>query len=149
MFGGVKITLIISLTILTSCVLLISYNECTNRYIMHGNSDNTIYIFDKKSTTLNLCTGEGCKVIETKFPKDSPLALAQSFSPSKMFGGDKAMTDDVKAKVEAEPKAPEESEAKKEEAKKEEKEEKKPEEKDAKKEEEKKKAEGGKEEFVE
>jgi hypothetical protein len=101
MFGGVKITLITSLTILTSCVLFISYNECTNRYIIHGNSDNTIWIFDKKSTTLNKCGEDGCKVVETKFPKDSPLALTQSFSPSKMFGSDKPMQEDVKATAEA------------------------------------------------
>jgi hypothetical protein len=101
MFGGVKITLITSLTILTSCVLFISYNECTNRYIIHGNSDNTIWIFDKKSTTLNKCGEDGCKVVETKFPKDSPLALPQSFSPSKMFGSDKPMQEDVKVMTEA------------------------------------------------
>jgi hypothetical protein len=101
MFGGVKIALITSLTILTSCVLFISYNECTNRYVIHGNSDNTIWIFDKKSTTLNKCGEDGCKVVETKFPKDSPLALAQSFSPSKMFGSDKSMQEDVKATAEA------------------------------------------------
>jgi hypothetical protein len=101
MFGGVKIVLIMSLTILTSCVLFISYNECTNRYIIHGNSDNTIWIFDKKSTTLNKCGDDGCKVVETKFPKDSPLALAQSFSPSQMFGSDKPMQKDVKTTAEA------------------------------------------------
>ncbi|MDR1609477.1 MAG: hypothetical protein LBR78_01315 [Holosporales bacterium] len=101
MFGGVKIALITSLTILTSCVLFISYNECTNRYIIHGNSDNTIWIFDKKSTTLNKCGEDGCKVVETKFPKDSPLALTQSFSPSKMFGSDKSMQENAKATAEA------------------------------------------------
>ncbi|MDR1365073.1 MAG: hypothetical protein LBJ42_00620 [Holosporales bacterium] len=101
MFGGVKITLITSLTILTSCVLLIAYNECAHRYAMHGNRDNTIWIFDKKSATLNKCGEDGCKVVETKFPRDSPLAITQSFAPSRMFGSDKPMHEAAKAAVEA------------------------------------------------
>ncbi|MDR0942297.1 MAG: hypothetical protein LBM19_01615 [Holosporales bacterium] len=101
MFGGVKITLIISLTILTSCVLLISYNEYTNRYYVIGNNDNSIYIFDKKSAVLNKCGEKGCQVIETRLPTLSPMGITQGFTPSKMFESDKPMTKDAIAKIDA------------------------------------------------
>ncbi|MDR3224029.1 MAG: hypothetical protein LBT03_00355 [Holosporales bacterium] len=102
MFGGVKITLIISLTVLTSCILLISYSEYANRYNIIGNSDNSIYIFDKKSIVLNRCSENGCKVIETKLPVNGPFGLVQMFSQSKMFEADKPMTKEVaSAKIEA------------------------------------------------
>lgn len=92
MFGGIKITLIICLTIITSCVLFISYTEYSDRYSLVSTSDNGIYIFDKKSTVLNKCDGKECVVIETKLPTKTILnqdsALQQR---SALFEAEKSM----------------------------------------------------------
>lgn len=91
MFGGVKITLIICLTIVTSCVLFISYNEYSERYSIVSTSDNGIYIFDKKSTVLNRCDGKNCIVIETKLPTKTILNQDSGFQQSKLFESEKPM----------------------------------------------------------
>jgi len=91
MFGGVKITLIICLTIVTSCVLFISYNEYSERYSIVSTSDNGIYIFDKKSTVLNRCDGKNCLVIETKLPTKTILNQDSGFQQSKLFESEKPM----------------------------------------------------------
>lgn len=91
MFGGVKITLIICLTIITSCVLFISYNEYSERYSIVSTSDNGIYIFDKKSTVLNRCDGKNCFVIETKLPTKTILNQDTGFQQSKLFESEKSM----------------------------------------------------------
>lgn len=91
MFGGVKITLIICLTIITSCVLFISYNEYSGRYSIVSTSDNGIYIFDKKSTVLNRCDGKNCIVIETKLPTKTILNQDSGFQQSKLFESEKPM----------------------------------------------------------
>lgn len=91
MFGGVKITLIICLTIITSCVLFISYNEYSERYSIVSTSDNGIYIFDKKSTVLNRCDGKNCFVIETKLPTKTILNQDTGFQQSKLFESEKPM----------------------------------------------------------
>jgi hypothetical protein len=95
MVNGVKNTLIVCITILVSCVLLISYNEYTNRYILITTSDNILYIFDKKSTILNKCSGNECAVIETKLPAKVFFPDASNFSPSKLFDSEKSMRDEV------------------------------------------------------
>lgn len=91
MFGGVKITLIICLTIVTSCVLFISYNEYSERYSIVSTADNGIYIFDKKSTVLNRCDGKNCIVIETKLPTKTILNQDSGFQQSKLFESEKPM----------------------------------------------------------
>lgn len=91
MFGGVKITLIICLTIITSCILFISYNEYSERYSIVSTSDNGIYIFDKKSTVLNRCDGKNCFVIETKLPTKTILNQDTGFQQSKLFESEKPM----------------------------------------------------------
>jgi hypothetical protein len=95
MFGAVKMTLIICLTIVIVCVLLISYNEYEGRYFVIGSTDNSLYIFDKKSAVLNKCSEKGCVVVETKLPQKGSGALDAVFQTSRMFGSDKAMPDDV------------------------------------------------------
>jgi hypothetical protein len=101
MFGAVKITLVICLTILVSCVLFISYNEYTNRYNLVTTNDNGVYIFDKKNTVLNKCDANGCQVIETKLPNNSILSTVSSFGSSKMFDSEKPMAEETLSKVEA------------------------------------------------
>ncbi len=91
MFSGVKITLIICLTIITSCVLFISYNEYSGRYSIVSTSDNGIYIFDKKSTVLNKCDGKNCVVIETKLPTKTFLNQDTGFQQNKLFESEKPM----------------------------------------------------------
>ena len=69
MIESVKITLLICLTGLVASVLVISYNEYTNRYEIISTADNTLYIFDRKSTILNKCKNGECSVITTKLPQ--------------------------------------------------------------------------------
>ncbi|MDR0640222.1 MAG: hypothetical protein LBF65_00585 [Holosporales bacterium] len=88
-----KNTLIICLTILISCVLFISYNEYTNRYTLVATQDNSLYIFDKRSTVLNRCSAKGCELIETKLPSKVFFPLLPDSSPSKLFDGQKNMSD--------------------------------------------------------
>ncbi|MDR1034675.1 MAG: hypothetical protein LBL32_01940 [Holosporales bacterium] len=95
MVNGVKNTLIICLTILVSCVLFISYNEYTNRYTLVVTQDNSLYIFDKKSTILNKCSDKGCAVIETKLPSRVFFPIPSDYSPSKLFGSEKNMAEEI------------------------------------------------------
>ena len=99
MFGGVKITLILCLTIVVSCVLFISYNEYTNRYSLLTTNDNSLYIFDKKSTVLNKCDGKSCSAIETKLPTKTSMNFDPGFQQSKMFESNRPMTGEVLDKV--------------------------------------------------
>lgn len=101
MFGGVKITLILCLTILVSCVLFISYNEYSNRYTLVATGDNSLYIFDKKSTVLNKCDGKTCAIIETKLPIKTSLNFDSGFQQSKFFETEKPMASETLAKVNA------------------------------------------------
>jgi hypothetical protein len=95
MFGGVKMTLVICITIIVVCVLLISYNEYEGRYYVVGNADNSLYIFDKKNAVLNKCNENGCVVIETKLPQTGTRVIDNAFQQSGMFGSERAMTEDV------------------------------------------------------
>lgn len=104
MFGGVKITLIICLTIITSCVLFISYNEYSNRYALVSTKDDGIYIFDKKSAVLNKCDGKTCSIIETKLPSKTILNQELGFQQSRLFENEKPM---VKAMLVSNDPAPE------------------------------------------
>ena len=103
MFGGVKITLILSATMIVCCVLFISYNEYTNRYSLLTTNENSVYIFDKKSTVLNKCNSKGCSVIETKLPTQMAMTFSTATSPtfqqSKMFDSNQPMTKEVKEKI--------------------------------------------------
>lgn len=99
MFGGVKITLILCLTIVVSCVLFISYNEYTNRYTLIATNDNSLYIFDKKSTFLNKCDGKTCTLIETKLPSKTSLNFDSGFQQSKLFESEKPMVNETLEKV--------------------------------------------------
>ena len=103
MFGGIKITLILSATMVVCCVLFISYNEYTNRYSLLTTSENSVYIFDKKSTVLNKCNAEGCSVIETKFPTQMAMTFSTAtyptFQQSKMFDTNQPMTKETKDKI--------------------------------------------------
>ncbi|MBQ8650979.1 MAG: hypothetical protein IJ481_00425 [Alphaproteobacteria bacterium] len=85
MFGSVKVTLIICLTVLIISVLFISYNEYNSRYEIISTSDNSVFIFDKKSTVLSKCDSNGCVVIDTKLPKSQGLLQQQNISQSQMF----------------------------------------------------------------
>ncbi len=98
MFGGIKITLILCLTIIVSCVLFISYNEYTNRYTLLSTNDNVLYIFDKKSVVLNRCDGKGCALIETKLPTKTSMNFEPNFQQSKLFESDKPVSIDSKEK---------------------------------------------------
>lgn len=89
MFGAVKVTLILCLTIVVSCVLFISYNEYSNRYSLVTTNDNSLYIFDKKSTVLNRCDGKSCSLIETKLPTKTSLNFDAGFQQSKLFDSNK------------------------------------------------------------
>lgn len=99
MFGGIKITLILCLTVVVSCVLFISYNEYTNRYSLVIAPDNSVYIFDKKSTVLNRCNENGCAVIETKLPTKTINSFEPNFQQSKMFEATQPMTSEVIEKI--------------------------------------------------
>ena len=99
MFGGVKITLILCATMIVCCVLFISYNEYTNRYSLLTTNENSVYIFDKKSTTLNKCDAKGCSVIETKLPTKMEISFAPAFQQSKMFGNNQPMTQSINEKI--------------------------------------------------
>jgi hypothetical protein len=95
MINGVKITLVICLTILVSCVLCISYNEYTNRYSIVAANDNALYIFDKKSAVLNRCSEKGCELIETKLPSKVSFGFPPDMSQSKLFGSEKTIRDTI------------------------------------------------------
>ena len=100
MFGGVKITLILCATMVVCCILVISYNEHTNRYTLLTNSDNSIYIFDKKSTVLNKCDGKTCSTIETKLPAQTHMGFEPTFQQSRMFETtNRPMTSEVNEKI--------------------------------------------------
>ncbi len=115
MFGGVKITLILCATMIVCCVLVISYNEYTNRYTLLTNGDNSIYIFDKKSTVLNKCDGKTCSTIETKLPAQTHMGFEPTFQQSRMFDTtNRPMTSEVNEKM---PEAPQVAEKKGEAAK--------------------------------
>lgn len=103
--NGVKVTFIICLTIIVCCVLGISFSEYTNRYTIVPASDNSVYIFDKKSTTLNKCDNAGCQLLETKLPATAQSNITDQISktPSKLFGENKTMPEEI-TKVEAAPK---------------------------------------------
>ena len=95
MFGGVKITLILCLTMIVCCVLFISYNEYADRYSLIATNDNSLYIFDKKSSVLNRCDGETCRMIETKLPAKITLGLDPNFQQSKLFDSERPMNREV------------------------------------------------------
>lgn len=73
MIGSVKITLLLCLTGITSCILFLSYGEYINRYELITTQNNGIYIFDKKTVTLNKCENGKCEMLQTNFPEDRLL----------------------------------------------------------------------------
>ncbi|MDR1488358.1 MAG: hypothetical protein LBI26_01265 [Holosporales bacterium] len=98
--NGVKITLIVCLTIIVSCILFISYMEYTSRYSIFPTSDNSLYIFDKKSTVLSKCNDAGCKILDTKLPIQANgaggLITSQIMEKSSsLFGGTSTMTSEM------------------------------------------------------
>ncbi len=99
MFGGVKITLILCATMIVCCVLFISYNEYTNRYSLLISNENSVYIFDKKSTVLNKCDSKGCSIIETKLATKMETSFAPAFQQSKMFDSNPPMTQSINEKI--------------------------------------------------
>ena len=99
MFGGVKITLILCATMIVCCVLFISYNEYTNRYSLLTTNENSVYIFDKKSTVLNKCDSKGCSIIETKLATKMETSFAPAFQQSKMFDSNPPMTQSINEKI--------------------------------------------------
>ncbi len=70
MVESVKITLLLCLTGISSCILFLSYEEYTNRYALVTTQSNVVYIFDKKTVTLNKCENGRCEIIHTNFPTD-------------------------------------------------------------------------------
>ena len=99
MFGGVKITLILCATMVVCCVLFISYNEYTNRYTLLTSNDNSLYIFDKKSTVLNKCDSKSCSAIETKLPMQNRMNFDTPFQQSRMFDTNRPMASEVAEKM--------------------------------------------------
>ena len=99
MFNGVKITLILCATMVVCCVLFISYNEYTNRYTLLTSSDNSLYIFDKKSTVLNKCDGKSCSAIETKLPMQNRMNFDTPFQQSRMFDTNLPMAREIAEKI--------------------------------------------------
>lgn len=100
LINGVKITLIICLTIIVTCVLGMSYSEYLNRYSLITTQDNGLYIFDKKNTILNRCNDNGCKVIETHLPdrvRGGLGMVAETINQAQktMFGRDKSMQEEI------------------------------------------------------
>lgn len=93
--SGVKITLIMCLTILVSIILFISYNEYIHRYEIVATQKGDIYIFDKKSTILNRCNEKECEIIKTNLPSENAPGLLGDMSPSKMFGSQKPMHEEI------------------------------------------------------
>lgn len=81
------------------CVLFISYNEYTNRYSLLTTNENSVYIFDKKSTALNKCDAKGCAVIETKLPTKIEPSFASAFQQSKLFDTTPPMTKSINEKI--------------------------------------------------
>lgn len=81
------------------CVLFISYNEYTNRYSLLTTNENSIYIFDKKSTALNKCDTKGCTVIETKLPTKIEMSFDAAFQQSKLFDTTPPMTKSINEKI--------------------------------------------------
>ncbi|MBR1944332.1 MAG: hypothetical protein IJ848_02560 [Alphaproteobacteria bacterium] len=70
MIDSTKITILLCLTILVTSILVMSYNEYVNRFSIIATQDNGIYIFDKKSATLNRCENGHCTAIPTQFPQN-------------------------------------------------------------------------------
>ncbi len=81
MIANVKITLLICLTFITSAVLFLSYSEYNHRYELITTQNNGIYIFDKKTTTLNKCENGKCETIQTNFPTDRILGRLSTSTP--------------------------------------------------------------------
>ncbi len=109
MFGGVKITLILCATMIVCCVLFISYNEYTNRYSLLTTNENSVYIFDKKSSVLNKCDAKGCSIIETKLPTKMEMSFTPAFQQSKMFNSNPSMTQSINEKIPESPSPKEET----------------------------------------
>lgn len=106
-FNSFKIVLTLCLTFVTVAVLIISYGEYTNRYELIGSSDQSLYIFDKKTTVLNKCTDKGCEIIDTKLPEiaDSVTTPISNISNA-IFGNKdstkKTMVEEIVSKPEPE-----------------------------------------------
>lgn len=69
---SVKTTLILSLTTLISLAGYIAYNSHQDRFILLPiQTDKSIYVFDRKSNTLNYCTSDNqCKLIKMNLPAE-------------------------------------------------------------------------------
>lgn len=73
MIDSTKISILLCLTIIVTSILVMSYNEYVNRFSIIATQDNGIYIFDKKSATLNKCHNGQCTTILTNFPQNPLL----------------------------------------------------------------------------
>jgi hypothetical protein len=90
---------------MVSCILFISYSEYVNKYIIVSTPDNSIYIFDKKTHSLNKCNDSECKKIDTKLPDNGGIGITDQIitSPSKMFGTSEKSMPEETSKTEAKP----------------------------------------------
>ena len=93
--NAVKMTLIICLTIIISSILIIAYNEYTQRYILLTTPNSDLYIFDQKSGVLNQCNENGCKIIKTKLPADIFFSVQSPNWMSKMFDEQETISDEA------------------------------------------------------
>ena len=80
-----KITILLCLTILVTSVLVMSYNEYVNRFSIIATQNNGIYIFDKKSATLNKCENGQCTTIQTHFPQNPLLQINSTHQPVQQY----------------------------------------------------------------
>ena len=85
MVDSTKITILLCLTILVTSVLVMSYNEYVNRFSIIATQDNGIYIFDKKSATLNRCENGQCTAIQTHFPQNPLLQMGSTQQPVQQY----------------------------------------------------------------
>jgi hypothetical protein len=65
-----------------------------HRYSVIATADNSVYIFDKKSTMLNKCDTYGCAVINTNLPTNTP-PQSRYAPPSSLFDGRRSMRDEI------------------------------------------------------
>lgn len=70
MIDNTKISILFCLTVIVTGILIMSYNEYVNRFSIITTQNNVIYIFDKKSATLNKCENDQCTLIQTNFPQN-------------------------------------------------------------------------------
>ena len=85
MIDSTKISILLCLTIIVTSILVMSYNEYVNRFSIIATQDNGIYIFDKKSATLNKCENDKCILIQTNFPQNQLLQSSNKEQPVQQY----------------------------------------------------------------